>query len=488
MLALKWEYLTGKAVAAQWSDRNLPEWPPHPDRVFQALAAAWGETGADIELRAALDWLERLPPPHVSASDAGECTERPVYVPVNDTQASARTKKYTDKMLELLPANRAKAKRYFPACAVVDACALLWPDADPCEATLGALQRLCASVTHIGHSSSLVRLWVSDEPSTPTLVPCDESCDRRLRVPSPGRLETLIGAYADGGLQWERPPVARWQGYRYVSADSALPAEGAFGTDWIVYRFVTGSRFGLEQTLALTDAFRKRLIAAAERVGGTTAKALLSGHAADGGALATPHAAFVPLAFVGREHADGHLLGLAVVLPRGLSFESRDACLAALAATEHPESGAISLPFTSGDKLTLVREDREEPPMALLPRNWCRPSRRWATVTPVALDRMPSRRQGLDSGWAAAQLSEACTRAGLPAPSQVEILPVSRLTGAPSCKGFPPLLRRTDHAPRWHVHAELVFSQVVRGPVLLGAGRYRGYGLCRPLSDKEVTP
>jgi CRISPR-associated protein Csb2 len=31
------------------------------------------------------------------------------------------------------------------------------------------------------------------------------------------------------------------------------------------------------------------------------------------------------------------------------------------------------------------------------------------------------------------------------------------------------------------VHADLVFAEPVRGPVIIGAGRYFGYGLCRPM-------
>jgi CRISPR-associated protein Csb2 len=488
MLTVKWEYLTGKAIASHWDDltRTRPEWPPHPDRVYQALVAAWGETGQDAAERDALRWLERQPPPQLSVPEAQPCSDRPVYVPVNDTEASSRTKKYNEAMLSLLPTQRGKTKRGFPALTVSGACALIWPDATPDTDTLIVLQRLCTNVTHVGHSSSLVRMWVADDAPKPTYLPADgRTGDERLRSPTPGRLETLIRAYADGGKDWERPPAAQWQKYARLSEDGIPPAESVFGDDWIVYRIVSGPRFGLEQTLALTDAFRKRLIAAAERMDEPSAKALLSGHAADGSALTTPHAAFVPLGFVGSEHADGHLLGLAVVLPRDLPYETRDACLSALAENENPESGAISLEFASIGSLTLVREDRDVPPVALTPTAWCKPSKHWATITPVSLDRMPSRRQGLDEGWAATQIAEACVRVGLPKPAQIAILPVSRLTGAPACRAFPPLLRRADQAPRWHVHAELVFPQSVRGPILLGAGRFRGYGLCRPQTEKE---
>ena len=37
------------------------------------------------------------------------------------------------------------------------------------------------------------------------------------------------------------------------------------------------------------------------------------------------------------------------------------------------------------------------------------------------------------------------------------------------------------------MHAILIFSEPVVGPVLLGAGRYRGYGLCRPLRGRGMT-
>ena len=486
MLILKWEYLMGKSVAAQWGDRSCLEWPPHPDRVFQALVAAWGEIGCRTDQRNALTWLECQPPPHLSDPGFHPCSDRPVYVPVNDIEASARTKKYADKMMELLPNNRSKAKRHFPACAVSGACALIWPEATPDTSVLSSLRELCANVTHVGHSSSLVRMWIADDTANATHAPSDDhSCDLRLRVPSSGRLEALIHAYADGGENWKRPPAPLQQPYVCVSDGKAPPVQGVLDNDWIIYRIVDGTRFNLAQTLAVADAFRKRLIAAAERSGLPDAKALLSGHAADGAALTTPHATFTPLGFVDHEHADGHLMGLAVILPRGLSFEARDACLAALAESEDPESGAIKLSFTSGDRLTFVREDREVPPTTLQALTWCKPSDTWATATPIALDRMPSRRQGLTDGWAADQVAKACVRIGLPIPFEVTVLPVSRLVGAPSCKTFPPLLRRADHAPRWHVHAEILFPQKVRGPILLGAGRFRGYGLCRPLESKK---
>ena len=34
-------------------------------------------------------------------------------------------------------------------------------------------------------------------------------------------------------------------------------------------------------------------------------------------------------------------------------------------------------------------------------------------------------------------------------------------------------------------HAILVFDEPMRGPVLIGAGRFRGYGVCRALGGEK---
>lgn len=47
MLTLGIRYLTGYAVASNVAHRDEVEWPPHPGRVFMAMAAAHFETGAD---------------------------------------------------------------------------------------------------------------------------------------------------------------------------------------------------------------------------------------------------------------------------------------------------------------------------------------------------------------------------------------------------------------------------------------------------------
>ncbi|HEY1259513.1 MAG TPA: type I-U CRISPR-associated protein Csb2, partial [Stellaceae bacterium] len=77
---------------------------------------------------------------------------------------------------------------------------------------------------------------------------------------------------------------------------------------------------------------------------------------------------------------------------------------------------------------------------------------------------------------------------GLPEPSGISAGKHSALEGAPSA--YP-----SGGAPRWTrwrlpeslasrplIHAVVEFRDVVRGPVILGAGRFVGLGLCRPLN------
>jgi CRISPR-associated protein Csb2 len=42
-------------------------------------------------------------------------------------------------------------------------------------------------------------------------------------------------------------------------------------------------------------------------------------------------------------------------------------------------------------------------------------------------------------------------------------------------------LQQKDRREDRHAHAILLFESPVRGRILLGAGLYRGYGLCRPM-------
>jgi CRISPR-associated protein Csb2 len=129
---------------------------------------------------------------------------------------------------------------------------------------------------------------------------------------------------------------------------------------------------------------------------------------------------------------------------------------------------------------------------------WCRPAKRWLTVTPIALDRFPGNLRSLKpdardraEAEAATVVAQACVHAGLadhPEGVRVTIRLDAPLVGIPASpvarigtgqRQFPGY-QTGGGVPRACVHAEIEFPEPVRGPVLIGAGRYLGYGLCLP--------
>ncbi len=463
MFAIAWQYLTGVAFAAEHGDREAAEWPPHPDRVFQALVAAWGERGERAEERDALLWLEAQGEPLVSVPDlTGEAARRKVFVPVNDIASS--------------PLAPTRKERFFPAATVGDGvCALSWPDAVPGDHAR-ALESLAQDVTRIGHSASLVRAWVTSTPPAPRWVPASGAAgaECHLRVAGAGRLAQLSRDFAGGGSEWRRPRTAAWAPYR--AARPVHVDAGHHAGSLLVLRRVSGPAAGLVRGLGLAAALRARLL---KRTLHAEARAQLSGHEADGAPLSRPHVAYVPLAFVDHEHADGHVLGLGLVLPRDTAAEVEHEIVGALASAMNADTGALELPFAGGS-VTFVVEERPAPPFALRPVTWTAPSTTWASVTPVVLDRQPPRSHADPDGFVADTLVRACLHAGLPAPAEVRVTEVSALRGVPPARAFPPLPTKSGGGRR-HVHAWFRFSRPVAGPLVLGAGRYRGLGFCRPL-------
>lgn len=487
MLCLAWQYLTGRCVATDFADREQVEWPPHPDRVFQALVASWGERGEDPEERLALEWLESLGHPELVAPEPVPYPDRflgpvKVYVPINDLET--KQKVYGDPMIALFPERRDRKERFFPWIRVEDdPCALVWRNAE-----LGtyrtALERLCREVIRIGHSSSLVRCWLTEElPAPVSYEPIDAGHrDLALRVPEPGRLDSLVRHRERIGktIGDELPPRARQVGYRKAISETKV-WQGEFSS-LLILRQVGGRILGLEQTPQVLQALRGAMIAASETVS-EKAKELVSGHRNDGTVLReASHLAYLPLAFVGHEHADGHLMGLALAIPKGIGVEDEDLLYACLGKILKEEK--IRLVMGALGEMVLESEERSLPPLALRSSTWCHASRYWASATPIVLDRMQNRRRSDPDGWAADQVADMCELQGLPRPAQVIVRPVSVLNGAPSCRSMPPL-RRKDGSSHRAVHAHISWAEEVTGPMLLGAGRFKGYGFCKPCEAWE---
>ena len=278
-----------------------------------------------------------------------------------------------------------------------------------------------------------------------------------------------------------RPVPGRWQGYekpRRAPVDSTR--QSVFDPRIIVFSIV-GKRASLPATLKLTAALRGLLMRNCPE---QPPPEWFSGHCHDGSPSPEPHLALAPLPFVGSQHADGRIMGLTLVLPGRLAPQVAGGCLESI--LRDSETG---LPcehrLFSGDWFECIIEldTRETPPNNLSPATWTAPSRVWASVTPVVLNR---HFDGKDK-WerAAESVKDMCGHIGLPRPREVLLHPVSLVEGVPHAREFPRLTRKRDGGRQSHGHAVVIFDEPVRGPVLIGAGRFRGYGLCRPMERSD---
>ncbi len=527
MLALAIRYLNGWAMAAaDGAKKERAEWPPHPDRVFMALSAAWFETGRDREEGEALAWLEKQGPPSVNATDASprlsSDRRRPQivtsYVPVNDTKLGKKVpetfvmKKLKDAGLGVLPEHRSRQPRSFPLVVPHnDTVHLIWRGID-CGEHEHALASLCRKVVYVGHSASLVQMWLDERPPSPNLVPVEGIARHRLRVFSPGRLEhlekrcdrdnvvihadlvakakTLKGKkkreiqaeikerFGDSSPRSLRPEPGIWQGYDSPPRSVEPEPPGSVFDPRLVILTLTGRRFSVVSTLKLTEALRGALMSSCPR---QPPPEWLSGHDENGKPSKKPHMALVPLPFVGSHHADGRIMGAAIVLPGDLDPKIVGPCLEPVLRDDHGVPKRIRLFNGRWFECEAELEVRETLPFNLRASTWTRPSRIWTTVTPVGFDR---HFDGPDK-WKLARdnVADGCERIGLPRPSEVILQPVSLAEGAPHSREFPHLRRKRDGGRIHHSHAVLVFDGDIRGPVIVGSGRYRGYGLFRPLGE-----
>ena len=537
-------FLTGRFVATSHNDRKRSEWPPHPARLFSALVAAHFDVDdPDRTERDALQWLEVQAPPLIAASDAVARKVVSHFVPVNDaavlgkswhdrkaekveglacqihhellTSAGEVTKTVTrlqkrlakernvepqvshvgttnpSSALQMFPEHRSRQERFFPSVTPDESrVTYLWAVLPP-DGLGEALDRLLKRVTRLGQSSSPVSCRIVAQPPMASHVPADSG--ESLRNVRPGQLAELERRHSrHRGIE---PRALPYTDVRYQTVAKTPPEEQPQAPntagDWMLFEFAHGSRFlPASRTVELATAMRAAVFHYAE----DPIPEALSGHRPNGAPSAAPHVAFLPLPYVGFEHADGRLLGIAVSVPMALDAASRRALYRAIGTWEKAVKRA-PLRLTLGSR-GVVETSRLNAPATLVsmrPRVWHRPSLRWVSATPVALPRHSGR---LGGGTAAARakawwqaetaVRAACAHVGLSDPAAVKVSLDPFLVGARPAGRFPAFIQNgRDGRPvrRQLVHAALTFARPVVGPLMLGAGRFQGLGLMRPQRD-----
>ncbi len=542
MFAIRIEFLTGRYCAQAHTDREMPEWPPHPARLFSALVAAWAADGQSPEERAALEWLEKLPAPliHASAATAqgidpprraGHAERSLVlttFVPVNDPfvispsglprayeriqsardalsaagtpgEVATAQKRYetaaraardwsgnaerpgSKGSVGVLPGERVKQPRTFPSVVPDDPVVhFQWLDEDPGEHR-GPMNRLAGAVPRLGHSSSMVEVRIVDDAPEANLQPGGDGIE--IRLPGTGQVEALVQAHRVHGGVAPRVLPFRSQSYR-ERQDRTSAARSSMSGEWLVLETGAGVHLRLADAMALTHAIRAALMSHAR----DPIPPVLSGHQPDGSPAREPHLVILPLPFVGHEHADGGVRGFALMLPIAASLPDRVAVTAAVQAWATSGGGRLALRLPGGREFWLTRVVGEPGMHTLRRARWAQAARQWTTVTPVAFDRAPGRLWSADPAIrvaaeraAADVVGASCQRVGLPPPLRVTATRSGGLAGVPDLGAFPVYQSPGRGVRRVSAHLALTFPYPVRGPVVLGAGRFFGMGLFAPL-------
>jgi CRISPR-associated protein Csb2 len=485
MLTLEIEFLAGVCFAAKRQSSEDPDWPPQPDRVFSALVAAWGTRGERAEERAALEWLEQQPPPVIEASSFEPRGVGISYVPPNDPSGKA----------DVIPDRRRRQARMFPAA--VPHCPLLrlrWTS-QPESSALEALRALARDTAYVGHSASIVRCrFVQDATRDTGLT--EFHPHRRIY---PGRLAALERDYRAGRRPLPGEAMAESPGASEVAAP-----ESVFGARWIVFEDAGGHSPDLRGIAVVSRRLREALMS---RYGaaGSPIPEFVSGHQPDASPTTVPHIAIVPMADAGFTHSEGRLMGLGVVIPRSMEDRRRNAerdWAGGLQGASETTTSWITFDRLLGEiaqlefgplgvwGLSRIIETRKE---SLRATRYLQMALRWASVTPIVLDRFPkAKRAAARDDEAEAIVAASCVNIGLPSPSMVRLSKHAAVKGAPSA--YP-----SGNGPVWSgwtlpgnlskrmlTHAVIEFSEPVRGPLLLGAGRFAGLGLCLPVVSKRT--
>ncbi|MCA9730131.1 MAG: type I-U CRISPR-associated protein Cas5/Cas6, partial [Candidatus Eisenbacteria bacterium] len=433
MLAIEVSFLTGRYVATAYDDRDSAEWPPHPARLYSALAAAHFESETpSAEERSALEWLAELPPPAIRAPMAAARDSVRVFVPVNDVsvvglgddvfsgvkelendrrellqrlstaEGSERTK--LEKSLAGCEKSIAKA-RYKLAARVTSA---IQPSASASAAdrktagqvlpegrlrqprTFPSIGLVDPRATFIwphaadahrealdGICAKVARLGHSSSLVSVRVVPdspepnCvpSEFGDEILRVPLPGQLSRLEQAFAIH--QATKSGRVLPTGFQpYATEPSAVPGSTPESVFSREWVILRRLHRPIPSAVRAVDLARAMHKTILSFVDGPIPE-VLSGHRPDGSASAANHLAIVPIPHVGVTGADGTILGIVLVLPRDCAREDRRSLYKAVHAWLRSDNATGRLRVAGLEPIEFERVPPNKAGFQLRPDTWC---------------------------------------------------------------------------------------------------------------------
>jgi CRISPR-associated protein Csb2 len=513
MLRLTLSFPLGVYHAQSAGSPSEPEWPPSPLRLIGALlAAAHGRRDGDpAQARRLIQLLCEQPAPVIVAPDSvplGAPADGDVVVRLRGATRWV-PRNYADAR-GVSPRNlgRGRAEAGKPGVAIGDRPVhVVWPDLDLDAADLRLLETLATDVTFVGTTRSPALIEVGADPversdAGRSWRPAPAAADGvDVRVPDDLTIADFDRREAARRGAGDRvrptgliPQLAIGQRVRYLPPGTEAAADAVDPHWWgeLLVLAIDGAHSDLQPkapaTYLLARAIRAALLDTFAEAGAPgEAPPILTARGSD------PHCAFVPLPHVWGDHADGRILGVAVVFPherrvpdlaaqRARVLDGLAALLPRDGADGSRPAPAITLPG-AGDVRLATPDAAGTRRVTLRPQTYRGPARRWVSVTPVVHSRW---RKGGAAGLLR-QVTADCVHVGLPEPVRVELLkgpgrrggaartlPVGRIPE----KWRGPLQGPSDHLA-------ITFAEPVVGPVLLGKARHFGLGLCVPSRHPE---
>lgn len=438
------------------------EWPPSPTRLFAAMIAA---DGTRSKCRATdgseLEWFERLPPPLIQACPAPH--HQPLVLRyVVRHKGSAVRGAHQEYVGRSGTPDRSGVRLSLRDPRVV----YVWDSAAPPGSVFDGLRRRAARVGYLGTSDSPVRVRVTRRKPVSfsqenAFVP-DSTGRTIVRVPKQGDLTTFDRIYDEWfkrGADVSRShfPALR-HGVRYRSPATPKPVDrGRVVACLRLSTPLSGRRIS-----RVTVLFKEAILSQHQRIFGEPPP-VLHGHGFTEKGYEI--ARYLALPDVGYRWSLGRIHGLALWMPPECdSAEIQRARAAAVAIRRLIGMGV--------DVSVRPREDNART-FAINPRRWQRESSTWVTAFPA----IHERRRVLDLS----EIKRWCRHAGLPEPVAFRS---SRTPLVPGAIDLAPVeVNRPRRPPLPYSHVAIKFATPVKGPVVVGSGRQRGFGLCVPVDD-----
>lgn len=467
------------------------DWPPAPARVFQALVAgaARGSQLADADA-AALEWLEMLEAPIIAAPTVREGQAFTNFVPNNGLD------KYGGDPRKIGKIRTPKTIR--PHVFNVETPLLfIWTfDNDPAsEGHARIICQIAERLYQLGRGVDMAWAWgeLLDADEVEARLarhggvvhrPSKGETGKALLCPAKGSIASLKARYKantmrftyDGKQQlFSQPPKPRFAKIAYDASTRRFLFEIRAATSDESFAPWPFTKMA-ELVVALRDKASERLKEALPGKAGEIDRVLVGRGATEADKAARVR--ILPLPSIGHRHADRAIRRILVEVPPNCPLRADDMAWVFSGLEEiDPATGEIlwNLVWT-GEMGMLDHYGASD--------NKQYDCRVWRTITPAAL---PAMRTGRRTAGAKRVIGEAkMARAVVQALRHVGVtVPVASIRVQRE-----PFDRNGARAEAFTVperfavrglhHVEIVFAQAVRGPLVIGNGRYLGLGLMAP--------